>query len=291
MRTRNVRHQHRAARIVFGLLLAPTFGLFAAIAGRAVVQGATTSILGASGAALLFAVIAVYGVDQVLTGAWPLRSRWVDRFDAWLDRAGLSPGFGERLSLPVGALFGVRIRLHVTLPIAALFFSAQGLRAGRIAGLLLLILVHELGHAALMKAFKLRVVGIVLHGAGGECAAAGFAMPVQLAAIAWGGVLAQGALWLVAWRVGGVPSATLEGDLSWAFTVANPFMIALNLLPIPPLDGAAAWRLPGLLLTARPTTPFAREVAKRDQDGDDERPGAEVTDLVARIKRDTKYLN
>ena len=64
--------------------------------------------------------------------------------------------------------------------------------------------------------------------------------------IAWGGVAAQAALLLITLGVVlafGYPSFGPLRTLASAFIYTNAFLIALNLVPIPPLDGAEAWPL------------------------------------------------
>jgi Zn-dependent protease len=114
------------------------------------------------------------------------------------------------------------------------------------AGLLLTLLVHELGHALLVWRFHLAVLSIDVHGLGGACRWTGPATDVQRALVAWGGVLAQlllvTSLELIARLNIAVGSALLAEMLSY-MTAINLVIILLNLLPIPPLDGAQAWQL------------------------------------------------
>lgn len=77
---------------------------------------------------------------------------------------------------------------------------------------------------------------------------------IRRSLIAWGGVAAPAALFLVAlplsWLVGA--RLGLFGlDLFHALTVSSAFIAALNLLPLRPFDGAEAWKLPGLLRERR----------------------------------------
>ena len=75
---------------------------------------------------------------------------------------------------------------------------------------------------------------------------AGLPTAKQQATIAWGGVIAQGALLivsLVVFSALGWPEAGQRGELGDALTWTNASVAALNLLPIPPLDGADAWTL------------------------------------------------
>jgi Zn-dependent protease len=90
------------------------------------------------------------------------------------------------------------------------------------------------------------VVRVDVHGLGGQCAYAGLPTARQQAIIAWGGVIAQGALLvasLVVFGALGWPGGGQLGELCHALTWTNASVAALNLLPIPPLDGADAWTL------------------------------------------------
>lgn len=113
-------------------------------------------------------------------------------------------------------------------------------------GFVLLILIHEVGHALFVLRFRLRLVEIVVHGLGGYCSHDAARSQFQEATIAWGGVLAQFAAFVVAqvvWLTAGPPSSAHTAQLAHVFTYTNLWLIALNLLPIGPLDGRAAWPL------------------------------------------------
>lgn len=145
---------------------------------------------------------------------------------------------------------GAPVRAHWTLPLGAFVFGHGRIAPGYWLGFALVVLVHEIGHALVVRRFGLRVVSVDVHGAGGQCRWAGDATALQRARIAWGGVNAQLALFLAtagALAILGPPSTPLFAALADAFTSTNVFLIVLNLLPVPPLDGAEAWKLPGLL--------------------------------------------
>jgi Zn-dependent protease len=154
------------------------------------------------------------------------------------------------------------VRLHWTLPLGALVFCQGRFAPGAILGFVLLVLVHEVGHAFVVRRHRLRVLAIDVHALGGVCTWSGEASPVARARIAWGGVNAQlvafGIAVLALWTLGS-PTTAFSADLASAFTKMNGWMIALNLLPVPPLDGAEAWKLPGLL-RARARARAARAV-------------------------------
>ncbi len=151
----------------------------------------------------------------------------------------------------LGRIGGVPVRLHWSAIVGALFFSGFRLAPGAWLGFVLVILVHELGHAAVVKATRMRVHGVSVHGLGGECQWSGNATPLQRAAIAWGGVWGQLALVAIVLPLAGLLAATMGAfgaDLAYALTWGSLMLAALNLIPYGPLDGVEAWKLPRLLL-------------------------------------------
>ena len=117
---------------------------------------------------------------------------------------------GENGYLTLGSPGGVPVRVHWTAPLGAVVLSGLSWRPGAWLGFLVLILAHELGHAALVKLNRLQVVEVMIHAIGGECRWYGNATEVQRSVVAWGGVLAQALLLvvaLVARQVVGLPSA------------------------------------------------------------------------------------
>lgn len=146
----------------------------------------------------------------------------------------------------VGSLRGVPIRLHWTLPLGVLVFSGGTFAPAFWIAFTLLILIHEFGHAALVRRFRHRTIGVDVTGFGGLCRWSGHATPFERSAIAWGGVLAQGVLLLgtlIVVAVLGTPTSSYGSQVVHAFTRANLLLIGLNLLPFPPLDGSEAWKI------------------------------------------------
>jgi Zn-dependent protease len=144
-------------------------------------------------------------------------------------------------------------RIHWTLPLGMAIFTRFHFVPYAWAACVALIVFHELGHAAVVRAFRLRVVGIDLHGAGGLCHWSGDATPLQAAVIAWGGIMAQLvvlvpslALYLV---LHPMPVAVEEVLSTLIFT--NLALGLFNLMPIRPFDGYRAWGLFPLLRAAR----------------------------------------
>jgi len=146
----------------------------------------------------------------------------------------------------VARLRGAPIRLHWTVPVEAVLFSGLRFAPAFWLAFFGLILLHELGHAAVVRYFRHRVHAIDVTGFGGLCHWSGTATPIERAAIAWGGVLAQvvvlgATLGLLA--VFGPPPNLWTAEVADVFVRTNIWLIALNLLPVPPLDGAEAWPL------------------------------------------------
>jgi Zn-dependent protease len=156
--------------------------------------------------------------------------------------------------LTLGKWRGAPVRVHWTLPLAALVFGQGRFVPGFWLGFFLLVLIHELGHALLVRRCRHRVVSIDVHALGGVCCWAGEPTAIQRAWIAWGGVLAQAVALACAHgalALAGRPESVFAAQMASAFTTTNVWLIAINLIPVPPLDGAEAWKLPGLLARRR----------------------------------------
>jgi Zn-dependent protease len=173
----------------------------------------------------------------------------------------------------LGKLRGAPIRLHWTLPLGALAWSRFSFAPAMWLAFATLILLHELGHAALVLKFRLGLSEIALHGAGGYCRHERSGSRLEESAIAWGGVLAQLALFIGV-KLGelalGPPTTLYAAQALYVFTEANLWLIALNLIPIEPLDGAKAWPLVGMLLArarkpGREPDPFRQPRTVQDE--------------------------
>ncbi len=143
---------------------------------------------------------------------------------------------------------GAPIRLHWTIPLGALVFSGFQFVPAFWLAFFGLILIHELGHAILVRGFGHRVMSIDILGFGGFCRWSGVASSSERGAIAWGGVLAQTAALLVTLGLLftlGRPTTSYGAQVAQVFVSTNLWLIALNLIPVPPLDGAEAWRFVG----------------------------------------------
>lgn len=144
-----------------------------------------------------------------------------------------------------GRIRGVPIRVHATTPMGLFVFSGLTFNLLLWAGLFVIILVHELGHAILVRRYRLTMVSIDITGIGGVCRWSGRATDVQESVIAWGGVLAQ-AVFVVLLAVVAVTTRAmlpLAADIAETLIYANLALMVVNILPLPRLDGAKAWML------------------------------------------------
>lgn len=137
------------------------------------------------------------------------------------------------------------LRLHWSLLLGAALFCALQPRPLLLVGYAAVLLAHVLGHALAVAGTRLRVGSVLLHGLGGELLGEGEVAAVRRSLIALGGVAGQAALLVVALAV------AMPVDLHDALTRRNSVVLLMNLIPVKPLDGALAWKLPGRLRAAR----------------------------------------
>lgn len=152
--------------------------------------------------------------------------------------------------LRIGRLAGIDLRVHWSFPVGALLFTRARFEPVLWFSFLVIIVVHELGHAAAVKSSGFSVSGIDVTGLGGQCRWRGRGSDLERAWIAWGGVLAQLLLLvvtLIVRAIWGPPQSRAALLASEAFIDINLWIAALNLVPFAPLDGAEAWRLFGEL--------------------------------------------
>lgn len=149
---------------------------------------------------------------------------------------------------------GVPIRAHWSLPVVALLVGGARFAPGAWIAWLVVVTLHEMGHAFWALRYRMDVREILLHGLGGHCAYAGSPTPRQRAVVAWGGVMAQGIVFAIALPVSRVVPAQSDfvADLYAVLVGSNLYVALLNLVPIPPLDGAEAWKLVPMLLQREP---------------------------------------
>ena len=186
------------------------------------------------------------------------------------------------------------IKVHATLPLGLLVFSGFRFVPLEWVVTCTLILLHELGHAWVVRTVGGRATEVVVHGFGGWCAWEGDVTALGRAAIACGGVFAQLLLLLaaLALRAAGVWPQGFEAEVVYAgLTLRNAWLMGFNLLPFRPLDGAEAWAFPYLLgQRARRRLSVRQTVARIDADfvATDDAVSAQAKDLAARLLADAR---
>ncbi len=188
---------------------------------------------------------------------------------------------------------GIPLRVHWSLVLGALLFSGFRIEPAFWLGFVLVVLVHEAGHAALVRMYRQHVLSIDITGFGGLTRWSGATTAMQRSVIAWGGVLAQGVLLVATLAVlalAGPPRTVATAELASVLTTTNLWIMGLNLLPIPPLDGALAWRLlPALVERLRRRGPPRRPGAPRGAPRPPASEGAEarrLADLLRQVGND-----
>jgi len=157
-------------------------------------------------------------------------------------------------SVRAGSLFGVPIRLHISIVfflIAALAGNEMGFWYGVEYGVLVVfcILLHELGHALSAKRYGLTGLSIMLHGFGGFAVSHGFRTPKQALLITLAGPAVTFAIGILAIVIGrfGMSGAVFGTEAFKQFYILsflggfNILMGFLNLIPVLPFDGGNAF--------------------------------------------------
>jgi len=153
----------------------------------------------------------------------------------------------------LGTPWGIPIHVHWTAPVAAVLFGRLQLVPVFWLAFVGLIIVHELGHAFMVRRARKKVIAVVVDGTGGVCRWRGEATEAQHIAIAWGGVLGQAVVLVIAlllMAVTGRATSSWGAQLERVAVSTNLFIIAFNLLPVGDLDGVTAWRVLPLARTA-----------------------------------------
>ena len=160
------------------------------------------------------------------------------------------------LLVPGVRLLHARLHVHVSALVlgALLLLSGFGqpshalARAGCYFGV---ILLHELGHAAMARRLGCAAPAVWLSFMHGACEHDAAETRRDDALIAWGGVLAQLAVavpLMALAQLHGFDDSPLGRILVVGFGRASLLLAAFNLLPIRPLDGAKAWQLLPILV-------------------------------------------
>jgi Zn-dependent protease len=148
--------------------------------------------------------------------------------------------------LRIGTWNAIPVRVHWTAPIGIFVFSGLHLAPAVWFGVALVIFIHEVGHAVVVRRCAATPTSIDFTGIGGECHWYGVVGRFERCLIAWGGVAAQTVLLAATCAVTSLlkgPQSTVAHDLVSAFLMSNALMVIVNLLPFRPLDGREAWRI------------------------------------------------
>ena len=152
--------------------------------------------------------------------------------------------------LTIGRWRGIPLRIHWSTPFGAYIFCGFQFVAPFWLAFFLLVILHELGHAFVVRRVGGTVLSVELTAIGGCCNWSGELTPLERSCVGWGGVGAQLLLLAaaLAWRrVHGPPTSTAMAQFAGVFIRTNLWLIAINLLPVAPLDGSEAWPLLPLL--------------------------------------------
>jgi Zn-dependent protease len=211
-----------------------------------------------------------------------------------------------RSSWRLGQWRGIPISLHWTvfIGIAWFFYQTRSLLDTAVAfvAFCLLLLVHELGHAAVALWRGVEVHRIQLFFLHGSCSHEHPDYELDDVLIAWGGVAAQFVVLVVALAAdvllaAASPLATvLASPLLRVFIATNIFIMIFNLLPIASFDGTKAWRILPILADWAQETSWAhkwrrrsaaREAARtRKLEAESERIAGDIIDKLKKRKSD-----
>ncbi|AXQ29109.1 hypothetical protein D0B54_10605 [Solimonas sp. K1W22B-7] len=164
----------------------------------------------------------------------------------------------------LGRWLGIPVTMDwtVLLAFAWLFLMLGELLAALVGAVAFgcLLAAHEFGHVAMARWRRVPVYGINFNGLHGETARGHAARRGDEILVAWGGVLAQLLILVLALAAS---QALAFSTNSWVSRIAGPwlmvwtrwnvFLIIVALLPIGPMDGHAAWKV----------IPFLREKLRR----------------------------
>jgi stage IV sporulation protein FB len=162
--------------------------------------------------------------------------------------------------LYVAQIKGVNVYAHWTVLLVGAAMLLGAARNARLTFVVLIsymsvLLIHECGHLIAAQRRRYAVQCIELYPIFGFTR---FEIPqsrLDMCGIAWGGVIAQAVIGipLVIWIA--VVGYTQVEEINAALAILGVYNLcvaAFNLLPIPPLDGAVAWKLiPALWERAR----------------------------------------
>ncbi|HEX4333250.1 MAG TPA: hypothetical protein VH040_13995 [Usitatibacter sp.] len=145
----------------------------------------------------------------------------------------------------------IPVAMHWTVLLAfawmyLVFWSVPATLVGAVA-LFFVMVVHELGHVAVLRRRKVSIDNITFFGIHGTTSH-GYAAPGVEIAVAWAGVAAQAVLLMATLALGAFVDFSSVPLLGWAWGVTylvwtrlNVFVMVIALLPLGPFDGRVAW--------------------------------------------------
>jgi hypothetical protein len=157
--------------------------------------------------------------------------------------------FGDEGYTTLFHLRKMPVRLHWSFPLGMIMVGGLRFVPGIWLAYFIMVAGHELGHGLLARRYGCAVVSLDVHGFGGLCSYVGETTEYERSVIAWGGVLAQAMLFALTMAIitfVGPARTDFSADMVHVFTRVNLIIAAINLLPLNGLDGARAWKLPGL---------------------------------------------
>lgn len=172
----------------------------------------------------------------------------------------------------LGRWRGVPITLHWTVLLALpwFYYQTRSVSATAIScvAFFFLLVVHELGHAAVARWRNVGVERVQLFFVHGLCAHDEPYNEEDDVLIAWGGVAAQFVVLVVAFGTNLLLAAFapfpywLAAPLFGVLIQTNLLIMVINLIPVAPLDGAKAWRALPLLWERAQRTSWAASLRK-----------------------------
>jgi len=158
----------------------------------------------------------------------------------------------DRGYLRVARLWGAELRVHWSVLAAAALAGRLRFEPVIWGGVLAVLVGHQLGHALAVAGAGGTLLGLDTTGIGGSCRWRGAGSVLERAWVAWGGMLMQAVLLGFALACSDSLAASSTGSqLRFCFVELNLALLVINLLPLPPLDGALAWRIFGALRDSR----------------------------------------
>jgi Zn-dependent protease len=152
----------------------------------------------------------------------------------------------SKFSMVFENVFSIQIKLHWSILPSMVIFSGINFDPVFYLAFFVLIFIHEIGHALVVKLLSFRNHELIIHGLGGSCVWSGDATQKQQSIIAWGGILAQlfiFAAFILLTESFELPPNRFVEPIFRAFIGTNLFIMLFNLIPVAPFDGAEAWKI------------------------------------------------